>query len=138
MTHRKSSCFTCGSCTVLMKAISCSFCLPTSSAEPQFSITYHIRCLGKHNETQVLKRLLSYVTSTFLFLISQEVYLCELKDMSLSLNRERLRLNQHQWPQAKNNTENTGKETLHTSVLKIELNTLVLVVVVVVHKLHLS
>lgn len=47
MTHHKSSCFTCASCTVLMKAISCSFCLPTSSAEPQRSITHHIRCLGR-------------------------------------------------------------------------------------------
>lgn len=40
------------------KAISCSFCLPTSSAEPQFSITHRIRCLGKHREAQVLKWLL--------------------------------------------------------------------------------
>ena len=56
MTHRKSSCFTCASCTVLMKAISCSFCLPTSSAEPQCSITHPIRCLGEHNVTQALKK----------------------------------------------------------------------------------
>lgn len=33
------ACFTCGSCAALGEAISCSFCLPTRSAGPQFSIT---------------------------------------------------------------------------------------------------
>ena len=71
MTHHKSSCFTCASCTVLMKAISCSFCLPTSSAEPQRSITHHIRCLGEHNVTQALENrgllqiLLEYLRTWF-------------------------------------------------------------------------
>lgn len=41
--------------TELMKATSCSLCLPTSSAGPQFSITHHIRCPGKQKETQLIK-----------------------------------------------------------------------------------
>lgn len=39
-----------------MKAIPSSFCLPSSSSEPLFSITHHIRWLEKHNEAQSLKK----------------------------------------------------------------------------------
>lgn len=34
-----------------------AFCLPSGKgAEPHFSITQHIRCLGQHNETKMIKR----------------------------------------------------------------------------------
>lgn len=50
MTHHKSSCLTCGSCTALMKAISCSFCLPTSNNVSLSDVcenTVRLGCLKK-------------------------------------------------------------------------------------------